>query len=112
MNFPVENLPLSHVFCNFATIFNIQLPLSVRNGLYPYSKYGPEKKTSITLNTQKMMNRQVTIMRPMKKVLSVAAVTLLAGCSASKTTSFQTRYLGLDINDKGYIVGMRNITRE
>ena len=51
-------------------------------------------------------------MCPMKKVLSVAAVTLLAGCSASKTTSFQTRYLGLDINDKGYIVGMRNITRE
>ena len=51
-------------------------------------------------------------MRPMKKVLSVAAVTLLAGCSASKTTSFQTRYLGLDINEKGYIVGMRNITRE
>ena len=51
-------------------------------------------------------------MRPMKKVLSVAAVSLKKDSSASKTTSFQTRYLGLDINDKGYIVGMRNITRE
>lgn len=50
-------------------------------------------------------------MRPMKKVLRVAVMALLTGCSASRTASFRTDYLGIDINEKGYIVGLWNTTR-
>ncbi|MDD6130391.1 MAG: hypothetical protein PUB62_07290 [Prevotellaceae bacterium] len=43
------------------------------------------------------MTRQETIMRPMKKVLRMAVMALLTGCSASRTASFRTDYLGIDI---------------
>ena len=36
-------------------------------------------------------------MRPMKKVLRMAVMALLTGCSASRTASFRTDYLGIDI---------------
>lgn len=57
------------------------------------------------------MTRQETIIRPMKKVLRVAVMALLTGCSASRTASFRTDYLGIDINEKGYIVGLWNTYR-
>ena len=48
-----------------------------------------------------------------KKLLSLAAVTvLLSGCSSNTSQSFQTDYFGIDVDSHGYITGMYNLTRE
>lgn len=49
----------------------------------------------------------------MKNILCACAATacLLSGCSSNETQSFQTDYFKLDVNPKGYIVGMWNKTK-
>lgn len=48
-----------------------------------------------------------------KKFLSCALLAgLLYGCSLSDTKSFHTEYFQIDVNSKGYIVGMWNRTKE
>ena len=58
-----------------------------------------------------MKTKHQKTMHLVKHVFTMAAMALLAGCTASRTTSFRTHYLGVDINEKGYIVGMWNTTR-
>lgn len=48
-----------------------------------------------------------------KKLASYAAIAcLLSGCCSSESRSFKTDYFGIDIDSRGYIVGMWNQTRE
>lgn len=48
-----------------------------------------------------------------KKLLSLAAVTvLLSGCNSNTSQSFQTDYFGIDVDSRGYITGMYNLTCE
>ena len=51
-----------------------------------------------------MKTKHQKTMHLVKHVFTMAAMALLAGCTASRTTSFRTHYLGVDINEKGYIV--------
>lgn len=44
--------------------------------------------------------------------LLIMAVMLLYGCSTIKNRSFKTDYFAIDIDAKGYITGMHNLTRE
>ena len=47
-----------------------------------------------------------------KFIMYAAAACLLCSCGSQETQRFQTDYFGLDIDEKGYIVGMWNTTRE
>lgn len=48
-----------------------------------------------------------------KSIVSLAAgILLLYGCSSTDTHSFKTDYFGIDVDARGYIVGMRNLTRD
>lgn len=48
-----------------------------------------------------------------KKILSFTAITLLlCGCSSNTPQSFKTDYFGIDVDSRGYIVGMHNLTRD
>lgn len=42
----------------------------------------------------------------------VSAVCLWYGCSSPQPRTFETDYFGVDVDSRGYIVGMRNLTRE
>lgn len=45
-------------------------------------------------------------------IASLGVVMLLGACGTHSLQSFHTKYLGVDVNDKGYIVGLRNVTRK
>ena len=48
-----------------------------------------------------------------KNLISLAAATLLlSACGTENLRSFQTDYFQIDINPKGYIVGMWDRTKE
>lgn len=48
-----------------------------------------------------------------KNIISViAGILLLFGCKSNNTQSFKTDYFGIDIDSRGYIVGMWNLTRD
>ncbi len=42
----------------------------------------------------------------------LAACFLLGGCATKSTTTFETAYMGLDIDRRGYITGMRDLTKD
>ena len=50
----------------------------------------------------------------MKKtlILLVAIVLLLSVCETGWSRSFKTDRFGIDVNDRGYITGMWNLTRK
>lgn len=43
--------------------------------------------------------------------LTINVCLLMAACSTANVTHLKTEYLGIDVNEKGYIVGMWNTTR-
>ncbi|WP_455673693.1 hypothetical protein [Phocaeicola sp.] len=45
-----------------------------------------------------------------KSMLFVASSLLLVGCTANRTWNFRTDYFSIDMNGKGYITSMKNIT--
>ena len=45
-------------------------------------------------------------------LLLLAASILLGGCTTPSTTTFETAYMGLDIDRRGYITGMRDLTKD
>lgn len=48
-----------------------------------------------------------------KKVVQLMAVcSLLCACSSNSPHSFETDYFGIDVDGRGYIVGMWNLTRD
>lgn len=47
-----------------------------------------------------------------KSWLMMAGTALLIGCAAKQTTSFKTDYFGVDIDKRGYITGMWDLTKQ
>ena len=48
--------------------------------------------------------------RAYKQGAAMLMAALLCGCGAQKPWSFKTDYFGIQLNDKGYITSMKNIT--
>lgn len=45
-------------------------------------------------------------------IVVIAGLLILSSCISNNTQSFKTDYFGIDIDSRGYIVGMWNLTRE
>ena len=48
--------------------------------------------------------------RAYKQGAAMLMAALLCGCGAQKPWSFKTDYFGIQLNDKGYITSMKNIS--
>lgn len=45
-----------------------------------------------------------------KKIVSFISLLILVGCTSGDTWKFSTNYFGIEIDNKGYIISMKNIT--